>query len=455
MQHSPVLLSSLTTLLGLDPSAAAGAHVREQQGAGGTAEDAFAVLLAAIGAPANGEVLPAGGKTLPPGGAAAPMPAVVDVGIAAGTLPAAAPVPVAGEVPATLQHTIAEQARQAAEAPMPDDALHVADLARAPTLEPSSRAAEVAASALSLLRSAPSQASAAAIDLEGSPAAPMPNAASSAAPADSSAADPSAADSSSPDPLSGRGPAPADAPAVRLRASTGEAASLGLEAAHDPAGGRTEQGTAVKRTEAESHAAGEALRTLSRSTAASAGSEAGASTNASAATPGIAAPSSVPVDSGADVQPSARAVHDGGGEARGASADVGDSVASRIRVMIDHGAGEARLKLNPPELGTIDVRISMVDDKTFVQMTASHAAGRDALEQSLPRLRDLLAAGGLDLGGASVDGGGRDARSESGAGRPDAPYTFVPEAAADAASPAAGAAASAAARASGRIDLFA
>src|SRR5690606_23133217 len=102
------------------------------------------------------------------------------------------------------------------------------------------------------------------------------------------------------------------------------------------------------------------------------------------------------------------------------------------RVMIDHGAGEARLRINPPELGTIDVRISMVDDKTFVQMTASHAVGRDALEQSLPRLRELLAAGGLDLGGASVGRGAGDARPESGVRRPGAPHPYS-EAAIDAA----------------------
>ena len=43
-------------------------------------------------------------------------------------------------------------------------------------------------------------------------------------------------------------------------------------------------------------------------------------------------------------------------------------------------------------------------------MTAHTPAARDELSQSLPRLRELMSAGGLDLGGATVSGG-RDDRS--------------------------------------------
>jgi hypothetical protein len=45
-------------------------------------------------------------------------------------------------------------------------------------------------------------------------------------------------------------------------------------------------------------------------------------------------------------------------------------------------------------------------------MTAHAAAARDELAQSLPRLRELLVAGGLDLGGATVTGGRDDRASQ-------------------------------------------
>jgi flagellar hook-length control protein FliK len=90
-----------------------------------------------------------------------------------------------------------------------------------------------------------------------------------------------------------------------------------------------------------------------------------------------------------------------------------EALASRVHWLVDHDVGEARIKLNPPELGALDVKISMQDDKTFVQVTAHTAAARDELTQSLPRLRDLLSAGGLQLGGATVSGG----RDDRGTGR--------------------------------------
>jgi flagellar hook-length control protein FliK len=93
--------------------------------------------------------------------------------------------------------------------------------------------------------------------------------------------------------------------------------------------------------------------------------------------------------------------------------DWHEAFASRVQWLIDHRVGEAHIKLNPPELGALDVKISLVDDQTFVHVTASSAGARDELAQSLPRLRELLSASGLELGGASVESG-RDGRHEAG-----------------------------------------
>jgi flagellar hook-length control protein FliK len=53
-------------------------------------------------------------------------------------------------------------------------------------------------------------------------------------------------------------------------------------------------------------------------------------------------------------------------------------------------------------LGSIEIRLSLRDDKAHVQLTAYNATTRDALEASLPRLRELLADVGLNLAGATV-----------------------------------------------------
>ena len=90
-----------------------------------------------------------------------------------------------------------------------------------------------------------------------------------------------------------------------------------------------------------------------------------------------------------------------------------EAFASRVQVLAGSNAGEARITLNPPELGAVDIKISLVDDKTYVQLTTATAAARDELSQSLPRLRELFAASGLELGGASVHDG-RDGRDGHG-----------------------------------------
>jgi hypothetical protein len=95
-----------------------------------------------------------------------------------------------------------------------------------------------------------------------------------------------------------------------------------------------------------------------------------------------------------------------------------EALANRIHFMIDHDVGEARIKLNPPELGALDVKIAMHDDKTYVQLAAASAAARDELTQNLPRLRELLAMSGLNLGGATVSDGGHGREPKA----PDAPF---------------------------------
>ena len=128
-----------------------------------------------------------------------------------------------------------------------------------------------------------------------------------------------------------------------------------------------------------------------------------------------------------------------------------EALASRVQVLVDQNVGEAHIKLNPPELGAVDIKISLVDDKTFVQITAGTSAARDELTQSLPRLRELLSASGLSLGGASVHGGSGGQGGEGPAPRVAVP-AYGPFAAADddELGPV-----RATARATGRIDLFA
>lgn len=62
----------------------------------------------------------------------------------------------------------------------------------------------------------------------------------------------------------------------------------------------------------------------------------------------------------------------------------------------------AHLQLNPPNLGPLEIRISLSSDQTNAAFTSPHAAVRDAIEAALPRLREMLADNGLSLGNVNV-----------------------------------------------------
>jgi flagellar hook-length control protein FliK len=92
----------------------------------------------------------------------------------------------------------------------------------------------------------------------------------------------------------------------------------------------------------------------------------------------------------------------------------GEEVLQRIRIMVDDGIGQARLRLNPPELGALDIRISLTDDRATVHFAASHALARDSLEAGLPRLRELLEAAGISLAEGQVSARQGSAEQQAG-----------------------------------------
>jgi flagellar hook-length control protein FliK len=79
----------------------------------------------------------------------------------------------------------------------------------------------------------------------------------------------------------------------------------------------------------------------------------------------------------------------------------------RVVWMARGGIQEAQIQLNPRHLGPVEVRLSVHQDQVNVQFTAQNATTREAIEQALPRLRDLLGDSGLQLGQADVGDYGR------------------------------------------------
>lgn len=68
----------------------------------------------------------------------------------------------------------------------------------------------------------------------------------------------------------------------------------------------------------------------------------------------------------------------------------------QLRFQVDQQIKHAEVRLDPPELGKIELNIRLDGDKLHIQMTAANTSVRDALQLSLDKLRDDLA---MDHGG--------------------------------------------------------
>jgi len=90
----------------------------------------------------------------------------------------------------------------------------------------------------------------------------------------------------------------------------------------------------------------------------------------------------------------------------------GRAIGERLLFMVGHKVQAAEIRLNPPDLGPLEVRVSIQNDQANVSFTAHHAITREALEAAVPRLREMLGEQNLEL--VNVDVGQRHAQQGGG-----------------------------------------
>ncbi len=79
-----------------------------------------------------------------------------------------------------------------------------------------------------------------------------------------------------------------------------------------------------------------------------------------------------------------------------------NALGERAVMLAAQNSRVAEIKLDPPELGSLSVRVQVNQDQVSINFTSPHAHVRDAVEQSLPRLREMFAEQGLALQDSSV-----------------------------------------------------
>lgn len=85
------------------------------------------------------------------------------------------------------------------------------------------------------------------------------------------------------------------------------------------------------------------------------------------------------------------------------SSDWNDAFGQKVVWIAGQQTQVAELRLNPPHLGPMEVRLSVSNDQISAIFVSHQPAVREAIESALPRLREMFADGGLTLGNATVN----------------------------------------------------
>jgi len=99
----------------------------------------------------------------------------------------------------------------------------------------------------------------------------------------------------------------------------------------------------------------------------------------------------------------------------------GQALGQRVVYIANNQLQQANITLNPEKLGPVQVKLHMdKDNQVHVTMHAQHATTREAMDNALPRLREMLEQAGVNLGSLDVGDDrqfSENAESESSFGR--------------------------------------
>lgn len=70
--------------------------------------------------------------------------------------------------------------------------------------------------------------------------------------------------------------------------------------------------------------------------------------------------------------------------------------------MASRDVQSAQININPPQLGPVQITLSLSGDQVTAVFASPHAEVRQAIESSLPQLKEMLASAGISLGDANV-----------------------------------------------------
>lgn len=74
----------------------------------------------------------------------------------------------------------------------------------------------------------------------------------------------------------------------------------------------------------------------------------------------------------------------------------------QVQFLLNRKLDTVEIRLDPPELGNLQIKLQLNQDQAQVGITVHNTQARELLEQTLPRLREMLAQQGILLGQAQI-----------------------------------------------------
>ncbi|RUO75467.1 flagellar hook-length control protein FliK [Idiomarina seosinensis] len=83
-------------------------------------------------------------------------------------------------------------------------------------------------------------------------------------------------------------------------------------------------------------------------------------------------------------------------------AEASQKLQERINIMLSKNIQRADIRLDPPELGQLQIRVNMNGEQASVQFQVQSQQAREAVESALPRLKEMLEQQGVALADTNV-----------------------------------------------------
>ena len=71
-------------------------------------------------------------------------------------------------------------------------------------------------------------------------------------------------------------------------------------------------------------------------------------------------------------------------------------------ILVNQRLQQVEIQLDPPELGNVHVRLNLQSEQASVSFLVQNQQAKEALEQQMGKLRDMLQESGVDVGDANV-----------------------------------------------------